>query len=187
MTAWLIAALERLPPRVRRIVVAVVALVLIGAAITALRIAPSLGTRARSSRPAPRAPARQTARHPSPQRLAPPVPGPELRRARDAAERFLGSYLSFAYGRARAPSVTPVTPALRNQLTREHAQITPVERRSHTRVVSLRVVSLRVVGMTPGFVLATAMVDDGGIAAYPLRFTLQHSAGRWSVSSVLEG
>ena len=110
------------------------------------------------------------------------MPGPELRRARDAAERFLGSYLSFAYGRARAPSVTPVTPALRNQLTREHAQITPVERRRHTRVVSLRVV-----GMTPGFVLATAMVDDGGIAAYPLRFTLQRSPGRWSVSSVLEG
>ena len=182
MTAWLIAALERLPPRVRRIVVAVVALVLIGAAITALTIAPSPGTGARSSRPAARAPARQTARHPSPQRLAPPVPGPELRGARDAAERFLGSYLSFAYGRARAPSVTPVTPALRNQLTREHAQITPVERRRHTRVVSLRVV-----GMTPGFVLATAMVDDGGIAAYPLRFTLQRSAGRWSVSSVLEG
>jgi hypothetical protein len=182
MTAWLIAALERLPPRVRRIVVAVAALVLIVAAITALTIVPSPGTRARSSRPAPRAPARQTARHPSPQRLAPPVPGPELRRARDAAERFLGSYLSFAYGRARAPSVTPVTPALRNQLTREHAQITPVERRRHTRVVSLRVV-----GMTPGFVLATAMVDDGGIAAYPLRFTLQRSAGRWSVSSVLEG
>jgi len=182
MTAWLIAAIERLPRRVRRIVVAVVALGLIGAAITALTIAPSPGTAARSSRPAPRAPARQTARHPSPQRLAPPVPGPELRRAHDAAERFLGSYLSFAYGRARAPSVTPVTPALRNQLTREHAQITPVERRRHTRVVSLRVV-----GMTPGFVLATAMVDDGGIAAYPLRFTLQRSAGRWSVSSVLEG
>jgi hypothetical protein len=182
MTAWLIAALERLPPRVRRMVVAVVALVLIGAAITALTIAPSPGTGARSSRPAPRAPARQTARHPPPQRLAPPVPGPDLRRARDAAERFLGSYLSFAYGRARAPSVTPVTPAVRNQLTREHAQITPVERRRHTRVVSLRVL-----GMTPGFVLATATVDDGGIAAYPVRFTLQRSAGRWSVSSVLEG
>jgi peptidoglycan/xylan/chitin deacetylase (PgdA/CDA1 family) len=113
MTAWLIAAIERLPPRVRRIVVAVVALVLIGAAITALTIAPTPGTGARSSRPAPRAPARQTARHPSPQRLAPPVPGPELRRAHDAAERFLGSYLSFAYGRARAPAVTPVTPVRR--------------------------------------------------------------------------
>jgi hypothetical protein len=182
MTAWLIAALDRLPPWLRRIVVAVVALVLIGAAVTALRVAPSPGTGTRLSRPAPRAPARQTARHPSPQRLAPPVPGPDLRRARDAAERFLGSYLSFAYGRARAPSVTPVTPAVRNQLTREHAQITPVERRRHTRVVSLRVV-----GMTPGFVLATAMVDDGGIAAYPLRFTLQESRDRWAVSSVLEG
>jgi hypothetical protein len=182
MTAWLIAALERLPPRVRRIVVAMVALVLIGAAITALRIAPSPGTGARSSRPAPRAPARQTARHPSPQRLAPPVPGPELRRARDAAERFLGSYLSFAYGRARPPGVTPVTPALRSQLAREHAQITPVERHRRPHVVSLRVV-----GIMPGFAAATAAVEDGGIATYPLRFTLQRSAGRWSVSSVLAG
>ena len=147
MTAWLISALERLPPRARRVVVAVVALLLIGAAITALTIAPSPGTGARSGRPAPRAPARQTATHPSPQRLAPPVPAAELRRARDAAERFLGSYLSFAYGRARAPAVTPVTPALRNQLARERAQMTPAERRRHPRVVSLRVV-----GIMPGFV-----------------------------------
>jgi hypothetical protein len=44
MTAWLIAVLERLPPWVWRIVVAVVALVLIGGAITALRVAPSPGT-----------------------------------------------------------------------------------------------------------------------------------------------
>jgi hypothetical protein len=60
--------------------------------------------------------------------------------------------------------------------------MTPVERRRHPRVLSLRVV-----GITPGFVAATAAVTDGGIATYPLRFTLQRSAGRWSVSSVLAG
>jgi hypothetical protein len=182
MTAWLISALERLPPRARRVVVVVVALLLVGAAITALTIAPSPGTGVRRATPAPRGPARQTTPHPSRQRVAPPVPAAQLQRAHHAAERFLGSYLSFAYGRVRAPAVTPVTPALRNQLAQEHAQITPVERRRHPRALSLLVV-----GMTPGFVLATATVDDGGIAAYPLRFTLQRSAGRWSVSSVLEG
>jgi hypothetical protein len=41
--------------------------------------------------------------------------------------------------------------------------------------------------MTPGFVLATATVDDGGIAAYRLRFALQGRDGRWLVSSVQEG
>jgi hypothetical protein len=182
MTAWLISALERLPPRARRLVVAVVALLLIGAAITALTIAPSPGTGARSGRPAPRAPARQTTTPPSTQRLAPPVPAAELRRAHDAAERFLGTFLPFAYGRSRALEVSAVTPALRRQLTRGRRQITPVERRRQPRVVSLRVV-----GMTPGFVLATAIVDDGGIAAYPLRFTLQESGDRWAVSSVQEG
>jgi hypothetical protein len=182
MTAWLISALKRLPPRARRFVVAVVALLLIGAAITALTIAPSPRTGARLDRPAPRGPARQTTMRPSPQRLGSPLPAAELRRAHDAAERFLGTFLPFAYGRALALEVRVVTPALRRQLTRERAQITPVERRRQPRVVSLRVV-----GMTPGFVLATAMIDDGGIAAYPVRFTLQESGGRWAVSSVQEG
>ncbi len=180
MTAWLLSALDGVPPRARRVVVVMVALLLVGAAITVLTIAPSPRTGVRRATPSPRGPARQTT--PSRQRVAPPVLGPELRRARDAAERFLGSYLSFAYGRARAPSVTPVRPALRNQLAREHAQITPVERRHHPRVVSLRLV-----GIMPGFVAATAAVADGGIAMYPLRFTLQRIHGRWSVSGVQAG
>jgi hypothetical protein len=78
--------------------------------------------------------------------------------------------------------VSAVTLDLRRQLARERVQITPVERRRYPRVVSLGVV-----GMTPGFALATATVEDGGITAYPLRFTLHSSAGRWAVSSVQEG
>jgi hypothetical protein len=163
------------------VVVVVVALLLIGAAITALTIAPPPGTRVRRA-PVPRGPARQTPPHPSRQRVAPPVPAAQLRRAHDAAERFLRTFLPFAYGRARAPAVTSVTRALRSQLARERAQITPVERYRHPSVVSLSVV-----GMTPGFALATAIVADGGIAAYPLRFTLQQGAGRWAVSGVQDG
>jgi hypothetical protein len=182
MTAWLISALERLPPRARRVVVVVVALLLIGAAITALTIAPSPGTGVRRATPAPRGPTRPTTPHPPRQRAAPPVPAAQLRRAHDAAERFLRTFLPFAYGRACARAVTSVTPALRRQLPRERGQTTPVERHRNPSVVSLSVV-----GMTPGFALASAIVADGGIAAYPLRFTLQRGAGRWAVSSVLEG
>jgi hypothetical protein len=50
-----------------------------------------------------------------------------------------------------------------------------------------RVVSVQLLGTTPGFVVATATIDDGGLAAYQLRFTLQGQSGRWAVSSVVEG
>ncbi len=75
-----------------------------------------------------------------------------------------------------------VTPGLRSQLITQRAQVTPAERGRHPRVVSLAAV-----GTTPGFVVATATVDDGGIAAYRLRFTLQEQTGRWLVSGVQEG
>ena len=181
MTAWLISALERLPPWARRVVVVVVALLLIGAAITALTIAPPPGTGVRRA-PVPRGAARQTTPPPPRQRVVPPVPAAQLRRAHDAAGRFLRTFLPFAYGRARAPAVTSVTPGLRGQLVRERAHVTPAELQRHPRVVSLRVV-----GIMPGFVVATAAVADGGIAMYPLRFTLQRIAGRWSVSGVQAG
>jgi hypothetical protein len=104
-----------------------------------------------------------------------------LLRAREAAERFLGSYLPLAYGRAGALA-GPVTAAVRRQLRAAQAQITPVERRRRPRVVSVELV-----GTTPGFVVATAMVKDGGVTASRLRFTLAGKAGRWAVFSVVEG
>ena len=75
-----------------------------------------------------------------------------------------------------------VTPGLRSQLITQRAQATPAERARHPRVVSLATV-----GTTPRFVVATATIEDGGIAAYRLRFTLQEQAGRWLVSSVQDG
>jgi len=47
-----------------------------------------------------------------------------------------------------------------------------------------RVVSLTTVGTTPGFIVETATIEDGGIAAYRLRFTLQERTDRWLASSV---
>ena len=182
MAAWLIAVLERLSPFARRVVVAVVALLVLAIALTTLTLEARPGSHARRPAAAPRVPAKS----PPERRLPPTVRGPVssigLRRAAGAADRFLRSYLRFAYGRASAGSVRAVAPALRGQLIRERAQVTPAQRVRHPRVVSLGVV-----GTTPGFVVATATVDDGGVAAYRLRFSLRERAGRWLVSNVEDG
>jgi Family of unknown function (DUF6459) len=78
--------------------------------------------------------------------------------------------------------VKAVTPELHSRLVRERAHVTPAERQRHPRVVSLRLVRIM-----PGFVAATAAVADGGIAMYPLRFTLQRVDGRWFVNGVQAG
>lgn len=75
-----------------------------------------------------------------------------------------------------------VTPGLGSQLITDRAQAAPAERGRHPRVVSLATV-----GTSPAFVVAAATIEDGGIAAYRLRFTLAEQSGRWLVSSVQEG
>ena len=125
---------------------------------------------------------RRAAAQPVPPAVSPPVSATDLRAARVVAARFLVSYLQVAYGRARATSVEAATPGLRSQLMRDRAQVTPAERARYPRVVSLQVL-----GTSPGFVVATASVEDGGIAAFRLRLTLQEQAGRWLVSDVQEG
>jgi hypothetical protein len=182
MAAWLIAAIERLPPRVRRVGVAATTVLLLGGAITSLTLEASSGGAARRSTPAVQAPVRRAPGRPFQPRVRPPVPRADLHLADRLARRFLVSYLGFAYGRGSARSVTGVTPVLRSQLIAQRAQATPAERGRHPRVVSLATV-----GTTPGFVVATATIEDGGIAAYRLRFTLQEHADRWLVSSVQEG
>lgn len=181
MSAWLLSALERVPPRARRVVVVVAALLLIGAAIAALTRGPPPSGGTPRGRSTSRDSSPQASTHFAPRDL-PPVSASELLQARGAARRFLVTYLRSAYGRASAAAVKAVTPELHSQLVRERAHVTPAERQRHPRVVSLRVV-----GIMPGFAAATVAVADGGIATYPLRFTLQRSAGRWSVSSVQAG
>ncbi|MGO9974500.1 MAG: hypothetical protein ACLP01_17190 [Solirubrobacteraceae bacterium] len=180
MTGLLFAALERLSPRVRRLVVVVGALAALGAVIAALTLSVPRSVHERR----PTSPRRVAVRAPdaSPRRLAPPVSTAALLRARRVAERFLAGYLMFAYGRGSALAVMGVTSTLRLELLRERAELTPAERRRRPRVVSLQTL-----GTTPLFVVAAALIDDGGVATYRLRFTLQRGAGRWAVSSVEEG
>lgn len=180
MTELPLRALERLPPRLRRVVVAVGALLALGAVMAALTLtAPHSGHEHRRT---PRRPAARGSSQASPRRLPPPVSTAAMLHARRSAERFLAGYLPFAYGRGSALAVRGVTPALRGQLLRQRAQVTPVERRRRPRVVSLQLV-----GTTPLFVVATAVIDDGGVARYRVRFTLSRSADRWAVSGVEEG
>jgi hypothetical protein len=112
---------------------------------------------------------------------AAPVPAGELARARQAAARFLADYLPFLYGRGSA-RVDAVTPSLRLQLTQTRTQVTPVERRRHPRVVSLTGV-----GQAPGRVLATALVEDGGVTSYALLITVREGPAGWLVSRVASG
>ena len=181
MAAWLIAAIERLPPRARRVVVAATALLLLVGAIAALTLQAGDREAGRSAVTA-RAPAHRPATRLTAPRLRPPVSGSDLRLASRVASRFLRSYLKFAYGKAPAASVEAMTPGLRSELIRDRAQVTPAERARDPRAVSLRVL-----GTNPGFVLATASVEDGGIAAYRLRFALREAGGRWLVGDVQEG
>jgi hypothetical protein len=179
MTGLPLAALERLPPHVRRFVVAIGALLALGAVMAALTLTnPHIGHERRptAQRSAAAGPPRTPA---SPRRVPPPVSTGATVQARRVAEHFLAAYLPFAYGRASARAVTGITPALRSQLLRGRAQLTPVERRRRPRVVSLQTV-----GTTPTFVVATAVIDDGGVTTYRLRFTIVGAAGRWAVSGV---
>ena len=185
MHRWLIAAVGRLSPRVRRVVLVAAALLLLATAITSLPLEASPGGGARRPTPAgPATPARshRTAGRPVVPSLRQPVSATELHGAVNVAGRFLRSYLRFAYGRGSPSSVLAITPAVRSQLSRERAAVTPAERGRRPHVVSLQVV-----GTTPGFAVATATVADGGITRYGLRFALQRRATRWVVGSVGEG
>jgi hypothetical protein len=97
------------------------------------------------------------------------------------AQRFLAGYLPFAYGRVDLAAINGITPTLRSRLL-GRAQLTPAERRRRPRVVSLQTTAT-----TPTFVVATAVIEDGGVTTYRLRFTLEGRAGRWLVSGVQEG
>jgi hypothetical protein len=179
MSDLLLAALERLPPSVRRFVVAIGALLALGAVMAALTLTASHGGQGR--RPAPQRPAATVPRT-SPRRLSPPVSTAAMLQVRRVSERFLAGYLAFAYGRGSALAVRGITHALRRQLLSQRAQLTPVECRRRPRVVAVQTI-----GTTPTLVVATALIDDGGLATYRLRFMLSRSAGRWAVSSVEEG
>lgn len=168
------AALGRLSPRAGAIGLAVL---VIGAAVLVL---PTHEVGERSRRPSTRPTAKGAT--PGAVKRPSPVPSAQLARARGVARTFIEGYLRLAYGRAGWDLVPAVTPNLRGQLRHDHALVTPVERGRRPRVVSLTAI-----GTAPGVVLATALVDDGGIAAYSLRLTLRETSLGWLVSGIDDG
>jgi hypothetical protein len=136
MTGLLLAALERLPPRVRRFVVAAASLLALAAVMAALTLTTTDSGHKRQ--PSPRHQIAAGSPHTSPHRLPPPVSTAALFQARQVAARFLAGYLPFAYGRDSALAIQGITPALRRELLHQRARLTPVERRRRPRVMSLQ-------------------------------------------------
>jgi hypothetical protein len=170
------------PPRLssaRRLAIAAVALLVIGVVVSSLPQVPVGVHRGRRTSVALTARPGATGHAP---RGASPVSAPGLARARAAARSFADSFLAVVDGRAPASSVTGATPALRQELARAGAWVTPAERERHPRVVSVEAF-----GEAPGFVLATAWVSDGGIATYPLRLVVQQERRGWLVNDVVGG
>jgi hypothetical protein len=99
--------------------------------------------------------------------------------ARRVAHRFLTGYLAFLYGRARARDMQGVSASVRRGLARGRARRAPEQRRRRPRVEELVVI-----GQTSDAVVATARVEDGGVARYALTFTLARRAGGWIVTSL---
>lgn len=103
-------------------------------------------------------------------------PDPEVR---SAARTFFVSYLAVSYGRAKPSDLRGSTTALRDQLEAQGARVPPAVRARHPKLAALRI---EPVG--GGLARATATVDDGDVAPYPLFATLRTVAGRWLVVSV---
>ena len=180
MIVWLLRAFDRLPSAVRRGVVAVAVLVVVSAAAVGVIVTPPAGHRGagpQTPSPGRRAVAANRVT------VAPPSVVPDATaRLRAAASRFLAAYLAVVYGRAHATRVAVIAPGLRTRLARERVLITPAARHRRPSVVSLQVATT-----TPGFAVATAVVDDGGLAPYVVRVALEHRRGVWLASDVVGG
>jgi hypothetical protein len=99
--------------------------------------------------------------------------------ARLIAQRFLAGYLRFLYGRGRARDIPHVSSTVRRGLARARVRVTPAQRDRRAEVVDLELVA-----QGRRELIATARVADGGVASYPLTFTMARRGGRWLVNSL---
>ena len=119
----------------------------------------------------------------------PPAPSPVIGRpapadpaateARAAAQRFLGPYVRFLYGRARPAAIPNATTAVARELRRGRARPTPAQTQRHARIAGLTVTV-----QTPGTAIAAATITDGGPAPYRIVIGLERHGGRWVVSDL---
>ncbi|HEX8052069.1 MAG TPA: hypothetical protein VF517_03690 [Thermoleophilaceae bacterium] len=107
------------------------------------------------------------------------APDAQIARARHVADRFLAHYVPFLYGRGRAERIPNVSATVRRGLTRARARVSPASRMRRPRIAGLT--------LTPqarGTVIARAAIEDGGVASYPVTFTLVLRGGRWIVNAL---
>jgi hypothetical protein len=100
--------------------------------------------------------------------------------ARALAVAFLRSYVSYLYGQAPASRVPGVDEAVRQQIERGRATITPAERASHPRIARLLLAS----SGPPVSVVATAVIRTGASQLSPFTATLEPRGRGWVVVAV---
>lgn len=94
-----------------------------------------------------------------------------------AARRFLRGYLALLYGRGTVRGVSDASAAVRRALRASVPRVPPGQRQRRPQVVDLRLVR-----QAPRAMLATASIDDGDLAVYPIVFALDRRDGRWVVA-----
>jgi hypothetical protein len=104
----------------------------------------------------------------------------QLSSARGVATAFLRSYVSYLSGRAPAARIPGVAAALRDQVERGRARVTPAERASHARIARLSLISAG----PPISVVATAIIDTGSRQLSRVTATLEPHERGWIVVAV---
>jgi hypothetical protein len=164
--ARLLAALDRLPRRARRLLAVLVPLLLFGLLIASLTLAPS------AEQPAHRRPINDGGRTHRPS-------APVLAAARAPARRFLQSYLAFSYGHGRVSAIRDADPQLLRALAGQ--RVPPAARKRRPRVTALQVKE-----SAPAVAQATATIADGSAIRYPLVFYLERRPRGWLVTRLAD-
>ena len=175
----------------RRLFVAAVAVIVLGAGALALLDgpAPHPQLEARSSSPAPPSaqptdvPAEDAASVEAPSEERSPRPELESSRAdvaatKRAARRFLAGYLAYTYGRRSARRIASASAQLRRRLAAHPPRVPPGERRRRPRVV---LVQSNAVGRVRAEL--AAVVRDGA-RRYTVPLELTRGRAGWKVTAV---
>lgn len=97
----------------------------------------------------------------------------------EAANRFLGGYLSYLYGHAPATQVKGATARFTRSLEAHPPRVPP-----GIRARAPRVVALHITRAPRGLVGVTALVNDGGLVNYPIGLLLEPQGGQLLVSGL---
>lgn len=98
--------------------------------------------------------------------------------AERAVRGFLAGYLDYLYGYGPAARIRGATRRLVRRLTRHRPRVSPATRRRRPRVTELHS------RPAPDGATAIAVIDDGGVARYPIDLTLDQRSGEWVVTDV---